>query len=85
MELKNGQLNLKSDLDNEQIEALVPKILKKINKIETVVVDGSNIASSALFSLLYAIKKEKESVEIALLNDSHTLDLLGNATFIHKR
>lgn len=85
MDLKKGVLTLSSSLDNEHIHELLPRINKKLTKIEEVVVDDKNVASSALFSLLSAIKREKESVKIDLLENGSNLSSLGDVTFIDER
>lgn len=82
MDLQNGILHLHSDMDNEQIEGILPQIIENIDTIQKVTIDDESIvASSALFALLYAIKKEKENIEIPLFQSSNEITFMGNVTF----
>lgn len=83
MKLKDGVLHLNSDTDNEKLYELLPKLQKKIEKIEEVIVDeNSIIASSALFAVLASLKKSKQSIKISYLENDVNFAALGNVTFI---
>ncbi len=83
MRLKKGILYLDVSLDNENLQELLPKLQKKLKKIDKVMIEGdSMLASSALFAIVMSLKKSKKSIEISGLESNTDFISLGNVTFI---
>jgi len=86
MNIENGILFLSASIDNTEIESVTQFIKENIEQINEVIVDeNTTVASSCLFALLGSIKKTKESISIAFLENENDIENFGNVSFLRDK
>lgn len=81
MKLENRTLVLNSQMNNEEIVELVSKIVLEIENIDKVEMEEleKGVTSSALFSLLYSLKRSKPEILIPSFNN---ISNMGKVFFV---
>ena len=84
MKLLNGTLILDSQLTNEQINEVVSKLVLDFDEIKEVQIENldKGVATSALFSLLYSIKKRKVEIKVPLIDSFEDISFMGKVHFV---
>lgn len=86
MIIENRILTLDAQINNEQINDLISEILINIDSIDKIVIQNleNGITTSALFSLLYAVKIRKNEIQIPFYDDYESIPNMGKTLFVSK-
>ena len=69
MQLVENRVTINAKIDNENLSILAKEILTHIDSIKEIVVEHQDgVESSALFSLLYSVRKTNPDIKIPMID-----------------
>lgn len=84
MNLENRTLIIDSQINNNEINELVSDIVLKIDEIDKVEIKNldNSVQTSAIFALLYAIKKSKPEIKVPFFDKYENILNMGKVLFV---
>lgn len=84
MNLENKTLIIDSNISNNELDELTSEITLKLDEIESVELTNieNGIQTSALFALLYTLKKRKADIKIPFYDEFKMVENMGKVLFV---